>query len=77
MRPPTSVHFSCGSTASISATFSHGPAQPPGGLGTSMVGRSATEVLQRPVERFETCPSLTYIQGLRQIQRREYDATTR
>ena len=62
INPPTRVHFSCGSTASISATFGQGAPHPPGGLGTSMVGRSTTERLQRTVECVEPRTSLANIE---------------
>lgn len=74
IRPPTSVYFSCVSTASISATFGHGAPQPPPGLGTSMVVRSAMEVLQRMIERVKAGPPFTYVEGLSQIHCREQDA---
>lgn len=71
MRPPTSVHPSCGSTASISATFGQGEPQPPGGLGTSIVSRSATEPGQRIDESIETNPTLTDVERLGEVERRQ------
>lgn len=75
--PPTSVHFSCGSTPSISATFGHGAPQPPGGLGTSMVRRSTTERLQRTIESVQPCPSLADVERLSKVQRSEHDTSLR
>ncbi len=67
MRPPTRVHLWWGNTAPISATFGQGAPHPPGGFGTSMVARSATETSQRPVEGVETDPTLADVEGLGEI----------
>lgn len=72
-KPPTSVQLVWGRTAaSISATFGHGAPQPPAGLGTSTVRRSAMEVRQRAAERIETGSPLAHLEGLGQVQRCEH-----
>lgn len=57
-----------GRTASISAAFGHGDPQPPGGVATVIVGRSATQLLQRLAQCAQAGTSLAHVERLGQVE---------